>query len=155
VVIASDICFGISPHDFVNDAPLIEPRWIITNPPFGLAIEFALRALELVTEGVALLVRVQWLESAGRYEKLFRDAPPAIFAPFAERVPMVKGRWDPDASTATGYAWFVWHQLYQPCRVVWIPPGCRTALTRPDDRARFAAWSMEPEAPSPLFEALT
>ncbi|HEY3790599.1 MAG TPA: hypothetical protein VGM09_02125, partial [Bradyrhizobium sp.] len=67
---------------------VVEPRWIITNPPFGLAIEFALRALELVTEGVALLVRVQWLESAGRYEKLFRDAPPAIFAPFAERVPM-------------------------------------------------------------------
>jgi hypothetical protein len=28
--------------------------------------------------------------------------------PFAERVPMTLGRWDPAASTATGYAWFVW-----------------------------------------------
>jgi hypothetical protein len=29
-------------------------------------------------------------------------------AQFAERVHMVKGRWNPDASSATAYAWFVW-----------------------------------------------
>jgi hypothetical protein len=41
---------------------------------------------------------------------LFRDRPPTLYAPFVERVPMVKGRWDPGASTATSYAWFVWRK---------------------------------------------
>ena len=64
-----------------------------------------------------MLVRAQWVEGVERYEKLFRDQPPAVYAPFVERVPMVKGRWDPDASTATSYAWFVWRQSHdQPTR---------------------------------------
>ena len=54
-----------------------------------------------------MLVRTQWIEGAGRLTlSLFRDQPPTIYAPFVERVPMIKGRWDPNASTATAYAWF-------------------------------------------------
>jgi hypothetical protein len=154
-VVASDIFdgygYGVAPHDFLNDQPLTTPSWIVTNPPFKIACEFTLRALELATEGVAMLVRTQWIEGAGRYETLFRDRPPTLYAPFVERVPMVKGRWDPDASTATAYAWFVWHKTaITPPRVFWIPPGCRTALTHPDDRRRFAAWTLAP-AEAPLF----
>jgi hypothetical protein len=63
-----------------------------------LACDFTLRALALATDGVAMLVGRQWIESVGRYEKLFRDRPPLLYAPFVERVPMVKGRWDPDAA---------------------------------------------------------
>jgi hypothetical protein len=153
-VTASDIFafgYGIALHDFVHDAPLTKPDWIITNPPFNLACEFTLRALELASEGVAMLVRTQWIEGIGRYEKLFRDRPPTLYAPFVERVPMVKDRWDPDASTATSYAWFVWLKsaIGSP-RIFWIPPGCRTALTRADDRQRFAAWTLVP-AEAPLF----
>ena len=61
---------------------------------------------------------------------------------FSERVPMVKGRWDPDGSTATSYAWFVWHLNRpddSPTTLDWIPPRHRELLTRPDDAARFAA----------------
>mgnify|MGYP000975432507 CR=1 FL=1 len=135
----------------VAPCPDPSPDWIITNPPFNLAVQFAERALGIAREGVALLLRTAWLEGADRYERLFRDAPPAIVAPFVERVPMVKGRWDPDASTATAYAWFVWdlslargdsRSASRPPRAAtilkWIPPGCRTRLTRPGDRARFA-----------------
>ena len=46
---------------------------------------------------------------------------------------MVKGRLDPKALTATGYAWFVWekkHSAY--CRTIWIPQ-CRKQLERPFD----------------------
>lgn len=113
---------------------------IITNPPFKTAIEFALLGLERAAEGVALLVRTQWIESAGRYDRLFRERPPTVFAPFVERVPMVKGRWDPTASTATAYAWFVWRKSAagEPSRTVLIPPGCRKALSRPGDM-RLAA----------------
>jgi hypothetical protein len=153
-VTASDIFqygFGKAPHDFLYDDPLTKPDWIISNPPFSIACEFTLRALDLATEGVAMLVRTQWIEGVGRYEKLFRDRPPALYAPFVERVPMVKGRWDPDASTATSYAWFVWRKGASGSpRIFWTPPGCRTVLTCVDDRQRFAAWTLA-AAEAPLF----
>jgi hypothetical protein len=144
VVTATDIFdygFGAAPHDFLYDAPPTLAAWIITNPPFKIACEFALRALELATEGVALLVRTQWIESSGRYQKLFRGQPPVLYAPFVERVAMVKGRWDPNASTATSYAWFVWSRQHAtvPPRIFWIPPRCRATLTHANDHRRFAS----------------
>lgn len=116
------------------------PDWIITNPPFNLALEFAVRALNDAGDGgVALLVRSAWLEGTGRYHGLFNANPPSVIAQFVERVPMVRGRWDPDASTATAYCWIVWHaERGFDTRFEWIPPGCRERLTRPDDRERFA-----------------
>jgi hypothetical protein len=66
---ASDIFdygYGVVPVDFLFDAPAARPDWIITNPPFSLACEFTLRALDLAREGVAMLVRTQWIESVGR-----------------------------------------------------------------------------------------
>ena len=123
----------------VIEAPDRKPDWIITNPPFNLAVEFAERALLEARVGVALLVRTSWLEGADRYRRLFSKRRPATVAQFCERVPMVKGRWDPAASTATSYAWVVWLvAVHTPTRLVWIPPGCRQRLTRPDDVARFA-----------------
>jgi hypothetical protein len=49
-----------------------------------------------------------FLESVGRYNGIFRHHPPTKFAQFVERIPMVKGRLDDKATTATGDAWFVW-----------------------------------------------
>ena len=58
----------------------------------------------------------------------------AVFAPFTERVPMVTGQLDQNASTATSYAWFVWHKDQK--RRVWrtklIPP-CRKQLEQESD----------------------
>lgn len=115
------------------------PDWVVTNPPFNAAADFAIRGLNTARRGVALLVRSNWAEGARRYETLFRIAPPVIVAQFVERVPMVKGRWDPDASTATAYAWFVWDRVRTGTRFMWIPPGCRQRLERPDDRQRFGS----------------
>lgn len=133
------------------DTGFPSPDWIITNPPFSLAVEFAERGLGIAREGVALLVRTAWLEGIDRWERLFRDCPPAIVAPFVERVPMTLGRWDPDADTATAYAWFVWRRTpllpgqsglgswnTGGAGLIWIPPGCRQRLERPEDRRRFA-----------------
>ncbi len=74
--------------------------WVITNPPFRLAEEFIARSLLVARRGVAILARTVFLESVGRYQRLFEHSPPDIFAQFVERVPMVKGRLDAKASTA-------------------------------------------------------
>lgn len=107
--------------------------WVITNPPFRLAEEFVLRSLDVARKGVAVLVRTVFLESVGRYNRLFIRHPPTVFAQFVERVPMVKGRLDEKASTATGYAWLVWeHGSGEGSRLAWIPP-CRRKLERHTD----------------------
>lgn len=107
--------------------------WVITNPPFRLAEEFVERSLDVARRGVAMLVRTVFLESKGRYERLFSKDPPTIFAQFVERVPMVKGRLDPKATTATGYAWLVWqHNDQDSSKLAWIPP-CRRALEKSSD----------------------
>lgn len=107
--------------------------WVITNPPFRLAEDFLLHALEIARCGVAILARTVFLESAGRYNAIFREMPPSKFAQFVERVPMVKGRLDQKATTATGYAWFVWEKPSpRTVQLVWVPP-CRRTLERPGD----------------------
>jgi hypothetical protein len=108
--------------------------WVITNPPFRLAEEFVERALVVARKGVAILARTVFLESSGRYQRIFSHTPPTKFAQFVERVPMIKGRVDPRASTATGYAWLVWEKNAEipfP-RLMWVPP-CRKQLERPGD----------------------
>lgn len=144
---------GYRVEDFLDEGTVIgspedgmAPEFIITNPPFRPATAFTLRALTLAPV-VAMLLRTVWVEGVERYETLFRDRPPTLLAPFVERVPMTKGRWDPDAGTATSYAWFVWVRGRAPKPVFWIPPGCRQRLTKATDRARFAV-----RTAAPLFD---
>ena len=83
-----------------------------------------------------MLVRSVFMEGCDRFLNLFSKHPPAIIAPFAERLPMVKGRVDSKASSATAYGWFVWRKdHYGPTVVRWIPP-CRKMLERPGDYGR-------------------
>jgi hypothetical protein len=108
--------------------------WVITNPPFRLAEEFIIRSLSIARVGVAMLVRTVFIESVGRYDRLFKPYPPARVAQFTERVPMVKGRIDKKASTATGYAWVVWEKksAQGSTSLVWVPPS-RKSLERDGD----------------------
>lgn len=121
--------------------------WVISNPPFNLAHEFLTRALAESENGVALLLRTSWVEGSDRWKSIFSVHPPAVVAVFVERVPMVKGEWDPEAGSATSYSWFVWRKGDQSqTRLTWIPPGCRKSLEKPSDRQRFAK-----QKPAPLF----
>lgn len=130
---------GAFHHDFLQPflPHVIEwsgaaPSWIISNPPFRLAEQFIERARQ-ITPRVAMLVRGAFLEGVGRYERLFSQAPPSDVLQFCERVPMVKGRYDSKASTATSYVWLVWRHGADPgTRLHWIPP-CRKRLERPSD----------------------
>lgn len=141
-VIASDIHdYGYGQVcDYLAETAAISADWIITNPPFGALTErFVLKALSDAGRGVAMFVRMQWLETVGRYETIFRDYPPTVIAFFAERVPLCKGRWNPDGDTATAYVWLVWDKRSEPQPPIWIPPVCRKSLTKDDDVARFTA----------------
>ena len=107
--------------------------WVITNPPFNLAEDFINRSLKIARRGIAMLTRTVFIESAGRYTRLFEHNRPSKVAQFVERVPMVVGRLDRKASTATGYAWLVWQRdQLGSCELVWIPP-CRKKLERNQD----------------------
>lgn len=121
--------------NFLSYAPKTKYDWVITNPPFRLAEAFVLKALSMSEIGVAMLVRTVFIESVGRYERLFNIHRPSIVAQFSERVPMVRGRLDRKASTATGYAWILWNTISaEYCETVWIPP-CRKSLERDTDYA--------------------
>lgn len=126
--------------DFLQHQGAYDADWIITNPPFNDKSEqFLIRALDQARVGVALFLRLQWLESIGRYERVFKPHPPARIAQFAERVPLHRGRFEPEGVTATAYLWIVWAKTEHSGRTefVWIPPGQREALTRSDDATRF------------------
>lgn len=133
-----DICdygFG-QQRDYLKSPPYAIGSWdwVITNPPFRLAEEFVLRSLDVARIGVAILARTVFIESVGRYERLFKSRPPTTYAQFTERVPMVKGRLDKNATTATSYCWLVWKKTVavDAPKLVWIPP-CRKKMERNDD----------------------
>lgn len=144
VVIATDIHdYGYGQiFDFLaDDLPAgLVADWIVTNPPFKDKTEpFVRRAIERASVGVAMFVRMQWLETKGRYERIFSKTPPTMIAFFAERVPLCKGEWKPEGDTATAYIWLIWIKGKKPQAPFWIPPGCRDELEKPDDTTRFVS----------------
>lgn len=108
--------------------------WIVTNPPFRLAEQFALTAINRARLGVALFVRSNFLESIGRYNRLFDIYPPSTVAQFTERVVLHKGKLTATGSTATAYCWIVWNYPFvdKNTEFVWIPP-CRKQLEKAAD----------------------
>jgi hypothetical protein len=131
---------GDTIQDFLASDFQITADWIITNPPFKeKAEQFALKAIELASVGVAIFARLQWLETIGRYKRLFRDHPPTLIAFFCERVALHMGRWQPEGGTATAYIWLVWLRDRQPRPPIWIPPDPDKTLWRSDDVKRFTA----------------
>jgi hypothetical protein len=151
-VIATDVY----PHgygdllDFFSEGPFPDCDWIVTNPPFKTGQDFVRLGLSRVRRGVALLLRLAFLESIDRYPLLYGAEPLSVLSPFAERVPMTLGRWDPGQSSATAYAWFFWRKGHHgPSIIRPIPPGTKSRLSRADDASRFG-WRTE----SPLLDAM-
>lgn len=121
--------------------------WIISNPPFkdGMAEAFIRLARQRARRGVAMLVRLGFLESVGRYPLWAGPDRATLACPFAERVPIVLGDCDPDDRSAAAYMVAIWvtdpelardypgETLLRP-----IEPGQRARLYRPSDRAFLA-----------------
>ena len=144
--------------DFLGSEPLWcgQPDWMVTNPPFAHAEAFIRRGWREARRGVAILGRVALLETIGRHSLLYRDCPLTVFAPFSERLPMTKDRWDPEASSAAFYAWFFFLKpQLRPQRFMAriggrllpatldIPPGTEARLTAANDAALFGVTDRE------------
>ena len=69
--------YGIGDTDFLKTNEKFDGD-IITNPPYRLAKEFVIKALDTITDGhkVCFLLRIQFLEGVNRYTNLFSKYPP-------------------------------------------------------------------------------
>lgn len=63
---------------------------IITNPPYSKAIEFVTHTLKICTGKIAMLLKLQFLETIQRYEKIFKNNPPQRVHIFVKRVNCIK-----------------------------------------------------------------
>lgn len=111
------------------------PDWIFCNPPFNIAQSFFEVALEIARRGFAFLVRSSWLSGQERYNVIYRHHRPTFVVHFAERVAMIEGAWDPEASSATDYVWLIWIHGWVPQPPVWLRPGMQDTYTRAADMA--------------------
>jgi hypothetical protein len=136
---------GYPVGDFLGQADWSDCDFIFTNPPFPQAAAFAEKAIAMARLGAAMLVRPNFLHGPRRYRAFLEKHPPTLIAYYVERLPMHKGRWEPQGKTSTEYLWVCWLRGETPRPPVWIPPGQRKRLTRPGDVARFAR-------PAPLLE---
>lgn len=116
-VISTDLIdrgFGEPRVDFLMEYRLLAPN-VVTNPPFKLGADFARKALELGCEKLALLMKITFLESAGRAD-LFDDQPFARCLVFRERQTFMKGGIEEVKMNGFGglicFAWFIWDRGY-------------------------------------------
>lgn len=140
LVYASDVhTYGFGDQlDFLF--PYVGPAfdWIITNPPFRLAAQFAHTMIDRARIGCAIFVRTAFIEGIDRHRSLFGSRPPTLMLQFTERMPLVKGRVDAEAASATAYCWIVWRtHPFKPSpgdvtQLDWIPT-CRKRLEKPGD----------------------
>lgn len=101
---------GVNLQDFLAVDITNNKFDIVTNPPYKLAGEFAKHALDISVDGVkvAMFLKIQFLESAERYE-LFKQYPPKYIYVASKRLNCAKdGDFDKYTSSAICYAWFVW-----------------------------------------------
>lgn len=110
--IGTDIAKGcdfLDPDFRVPYAEMHKPSWIITNPPYSLALEFCQAALEDTphVRHVLLLLRLNFLGSIGRYE-FFKKHPVKALLHLAKRPAFVRGGTD-----MCEYGWFYWGPQYR------------------------------------------
>lgn len=133
---AHDYGVGYPVRDYLFGQEPEPVHYTITNPPFRLAEQFIERMARTSEFGFAVILRSAFLESIGRYERMFSINPPSHVLQFTERVVMHKGRLSSDGTTATAYAWLVWLDDRDDCDTTleWIAP-CRKRLERAEDYA--------------------
>lgn len=93
--------------------------YIITNPPFKLSTEFILRCMEVAKEKFALLMKIDFLTSSIRYEKVYSKQSISKFGlkyvKTFVRKPDLRAPLREDGKYPTGidgFAWYIWEIGY-------------------------------------------
>ena len=99
----TDIVYGDTQDFFEIDIPDID--FIITNPPFGLAVEFIHRCIS-IDKPFALLMKSHFYHAKSRYD-LFIDNPPDFVLPLTWRPNFFFKRYIKSGSLMD-MSWYVW-----------------------------------------------
>lgn len=104
--------------------------WVITNPPFKVATDFILKALD-ITPNVAMLLKSQFWHARGRIN-MFEKCPPAVILPLTWRPAFLEA--ERGRSPLMDVMWCVWREgqydaLYKPVR---RPPRAEVPVFVPD-----------------------
>lgn len=105
-------------RDFINDDFDVGTNWVITNPPFKYAREFIDKSLEIADVGVAMFLKIQFLESQARKEWLKKSPLKYVYVFSKRQAPWNNGR---SLNPTTGkkwsntmcFTWFVWEHGYE------------------------------------------
>jgi len=102
---------------------------IITNPPFSLGNEFVLQAKKYARKKVFILNKTLFLDSVGRYEKVWNDKefPLKTMYQLVGRVPFRKNNTSEELKGGLlSFAWYMFEKGYtgRP-EIKWIPPVSR------------------------------
>jgi hypothetical protein len=95
----------------------IEADWYIGNPPYKHAEAHVRHALQHSAIGCAFLLRLAFLESAGRWP-FWAMHPASEVHVFAKRPSFTGGKTD-----SCAYAWFIWRHTHRgPASIFVLPP---------------------------------
>ena len=107
--------------------------YMITNPPFKFAEKFIKKGLTHC-DTVCVFVRLQFVESVGRFERLFNTHRPSAIYQYAERCGLDKGQvLAKPPNAAMSFCWMVFDS--EPAEQTifnWIPP-CKSQFEKPGD----------------------
>lgn len=117
--------YGTGGIDFLSTSKKVD--WIITNPPYKYATEFAKHALEC-SNNVAFLLKIQFLEGVKRYS-FFQENPPKKVYVFSSRLKIYKNGIKQNNSTMMCFAWFIWEKGFKgETTIDWICPSIEKSL---------------------------
>lgn len=121
-VISTDLVnrgYGDHSIDFLMEWQPRAPN-IITNPPFKLGLPFLKKSLDLTTDKVAFLMRLNWLEGVER-RGVFENTPTARVWVFSKRLTTWRLGEEGKTGGMFAFAWFVWEHGHEgPPTLGWI-----------------------------------
>ncbi len=132
-----NICIASDIRTDVNNTPNIDflktyrpMENIITNPPYNLATEFLTHALNLYKKKLALLLRLNFLESCKRY-KIFKTSNLKTVYVFSKRQTLKPYGTGKTGNGTIVYAWYVWDKSFlgKP-QLDWINDNYDSCTTR-------------------------
>ena len=100
--------------------------WVVTNPPFNQADQFVRLAWRKARQGVAMLLRLTFMEPTRKRAQLLTSMAPYMshLIVFSQPRPSFTGNGRTDSTTT---AWFVWqtgHDPGQGAKLVYVTNWC-------------------------------